>query len=182
MYIVKKKILLISITVFALACSMYVVFLMCAASVEYGIVLIQEEQLDHYTKMHEKIRRVDMIIQQEMPASLAVIQTSKKISNSEKSAMMEQLRTLEEIAAEIERETMYYDEDNTVHMFFPPEGRTVTYFREARNTPLYISRCVRSIEQAIFATTLTKEQKNIVQENMMLLQEELRRLSVIANY
>lgn len=161
---------------------MYMVFLMCTASVEYGIFLIQEEQLDHYVKMHEKINRVDMLMQKEIPASLVVIQTSKKISNSEKSTVMEQLRTLEEIASEIERETMYYDEDNTVHMFFPPEGRTVTYFQEARNTPLYISRYVRSMEQAIFATTLTKDQKNIVQENMILLQEELRRLSVIANY
>ena len=161
---------------------MYVVFSMCTVSVEYGIFLIQEEQLDHYTKMHEKIRRVDMLMQKEIPASLVVMQTSKKISNSEKSVIMEQLRTLEEVAAEIERETMYYDEDNTVHMFFPPEGRTITYFQEARNTPLYISRCVRSMEQVIFATTVTKDQKNMVQENMVLLQEELRRLSVIANY
>jgi hypothetical protein len=179
---VKKKILLIAGTVFAMACSMYMVFVMCNAGLEYGVFLIHQEQEDHYNIMHAKMMRLHMTVDDVQTLHILLMNAKTKMTDHDKEEFMRQLRTLDEIAAQIDRETIYYDEDNTVHMFFPPQGRTVAYFDEARNTPLYIRQYIRSVEQAVFAPNITKGQKSMIQENMDLLQEEMNRLSMIATY
>ncbi|MFA5986116.1 MAG: hypothetical protein WC819_02080 [Parcubacteria group bacterium] len=177
-----KKILLITGILFAGACTIYIVFLMCNAGLAYGELLIREEQQDHYNIMHAKMTRLYTMVNEMQTSQALLMNVKTKMTDSDKEEFMRQLRTLDEIAAQIDRETIYYDEDNSVHMFFPPQGRTVAYFDEARNTPLYIRQYIRSMEQAVFAPTITKEQKTMIQKNMDLLQEEIDRLSMVAAY
>jgi hypothetical protein len=133
------------------------------------------EQQDHYYKMNKEIRRMQgaMI---DIDEYVEIMQ--KRIpTEKEREEILKQLRNMEEISLNISRQTGFYQEDTTVHLFFEPSDDIVSYFNQTRNTPLFVERFVRSMEQGVFANSyLSKVKRKMILENYELLQKELEDL------
>ena len=172
----KRKILIIAIGI-ALGTTSFLVAATWQHACDYVTLLIVEEQRDHYVRMHEHVVRLQHKVRY-MEGDVMLIQ-NEKLTSEQKQQIQEDLRDIEEIGAQISRRMIYYDEDNTVHMFFAPEERVVSLFKETYNTPLYINRFVRVAEQGLFATSLTKDQKSVIGELFRELQQETERLNSI---
>ncbi len=173
----KKKIILISAIIFLSVFTIGAVALACRAGMDYVTILVIAEQKDHYDKMYEPVHLLDQEVQN-MQDELAILQKSK-LTDDQKKDLAERLRYLEELGLQIDRRLIYYNEDNTAHMFFPPAGEIVSYFNEAHNTPIYVNRCVRAVEQGLFAQYVTSSQKKIIGEDCQFLVGEMERLKLI---
>ncbi len=166
-----KHILLSVIVIASLCFTSYIVALSIQSGIDYIVELIILEQNDHYNKMRRNIADLDY--------ALNVFQKNiynlqkKQLAEDEKKIIRKQLRDLEEIGLNISRETSFYQEDNTVHFFFEPKEYIFKYFNNTRNTPLFINRFVRVMEQGLFVKNITKEQKNMIMENYNLLLKEI---------
>jgi hypothetical protein len=168
---ISKSIVLVVITIMSLCFVSYIVALACQNGFDYARELIVFEQEDHYIKMKKHIERLDYAIN-DFEKIVDNIENNK-LTQDDRKSIQKQLRELEEIKLNISRETLFYQEDNTVHWFFTPRNEIVDYFGRTRNTPLYIDRFVRSIELGLFEKQLTKNQKEIIKKNYELLCKEL---------
>ena len=173
----KKKIILISVIILVSIATVIAVALASRVGMDYVTILVIAEQRDHYDRMYEPVHKLDQEVQK-MQEELTIMQ-KRKLTDDQKKDLAERLRYLEELGLQIDRRLIYYNEDNTAHMFFPPAGEIVAYFNEAHNTPIYVNRCVRAIEQGIFAQYVTPSQKKIIDEDNQLLIEEMDRLKLI---
>lgn len=168
-----KKILLCGAIIVAGATSLYVVFVASEVGGAYVVELIRDEQHDHYRKMNHNVVALAHAHARMQTSVDKMIRT--RLTQDDKELIREDLRQMEEIGLNMSRETFFYNEDTTVHLFFAPEAYVVTYFDQTRNTPLYIERFVRVMEQGLFAQYLTREQKETIAQNYALLSEELER-------
>lgn len=174
MKIKMKKIVLIAITVVAFCTTAAIVALTCQKGIDYVRELIVMEQADHYEKMQFEIKRLHRAVT-DIDEYVQIIQ-KRILSADEKEVVAKQLRNMEEISLNISRQTGFYQEDTTVHFFFTPNDKIVSYFNQTRNTPLFVERFVRATEQGLFDGYLTKNKKDMILENYELLQLELEDL------
>lgn len=167
-----KYILLGIVTIVSLCVTVYIVALSVQAGFDYVTELIILEQNDHYNKMQKNIIRLDGAVGA-LQGDVDNLQ-KKQLTQEEKKLMTKELRDLEEIGLNISRETGFYQEDTTVHFFFEPEEEIIEYFNRTRNTPLFIDRFVRAIEQGLFEDYMTQKQKRMIMENYKLLRTEIK--------
>jgi hypothetical protein len=170
-----KKIILIIAIIVALCSTVLIVAFALNTGIAYVTDLIIMEQQDHYYKMNKEIKRMQgaMI---DIDEYVEIMQ--KRIpTEKEREEILKQLRNMEEISLNISRQTGFYQEDTTVHLFFEPSDDIVSYFNQTRNTPLFVERFVRSMEQGVFANSyLSKVKREMILENYELLQKELEDL------
>jgi len=167
-----KYILLSVVTVVSLGITAYIVALGCQSGFDYVTELITLEQRDHYIKMQKHIVRLDRAVNA-LQSDIDNLQ-KKQLSQDEKELMKKSLRDLEEIGLNISRETGFYQEDTTVHFFFAPKNEIVEYFSRTRNTPLFIDRFVRAMEQGMFEQYMNREQRKIIMKNYESLHKEIK--------
>lgn len=171
MKIKAKKIILIISVIIALLSTAVIVALTSQKGIDYVTDLIVMEQADHYGKMQSEIKRLQHAVK-DIDEYLQIMQ-KRVLSSDEKEIVAKQLRHMEEISLNISRQTGFYQEDTTVHFFFTPNDNIVSYFNQTRNTPLFVERFVRAIEQGLFDGYITKNKKNTILKNYELLQSEL---------
>lgn len=169
-----KKILLGGAILIAFVTMIHIVFLASESGGIYIVTLVRDEQNDHYQQMQKNV--LDLThVHKKMESSVDLI-TTRRLTVDEKDQIREDLRYIEEIGLNMSRESLFYSEDTTVHLFFTPEAPIVKYFDQTRNTPLYIERFVRAMDHGLFVSYLTREQKDMIIQNYMLLTEELARI------
>ncbi len=173
----KKFILIVAICV-ASGTTIYVAQEASRVAIAYATDLIIAEQYDHYDDMQQHISAVRDVFT-DMQEIVTDVQDTRIVTQEQREMIAKKLRHLEELRLQVDREKMYYDEDNSVHMFFPPDGLIVEYFNEAHNTPLYIDRFVRSMEHVTLVTYPTSIQRESLQEQTDLLAAELEKLQRI---
>ncbi|XLQ19822.1 MAG: hypothetical protein ACKUBY_04500 [Candidatus Moraniibacteriota bacterium] len=170
----KKKIFIISFICVCFVTTSIVVALVCQNGLEYVSMIVVSEQEDHYNKMNKNI--IDLqIIQKDFEEYIDIL-NEKQFSKQEKEDIGVALRDLEEIALNISKQTGFYQEDTTVHMFFSPDYKIIKYFDDTRNTPLFINRFVRSFENGLFENYISKNQKEDITNTFKLLEEEIESL------
>ena len=169
---IKIKYIVLSIVVMvSLVVTSFIVAMGIQSGIDYVTTLIVLEQNDHYTKMQKNIFRLKSAVET-LQDDMSTLE-KKQLTKEETKSIKKQLRDLEEIGLNISRETGFYQEDTTVHIFFEPKDEIITYFDKTRNTPLYIDRFVRSAERGLFENVLTKQQRRIVIENYEFLKAEV---------
>lgn len=169
----KRKIFIVTIAI-ALGTTSFLVAAVVQRAYEYAILLIVQEQRDHYMQMSSRTIALERAVNN--ITENATLLQKQKMTPEQKKDMTQQLYALEELGTQVTRRMVYYDEDNTVHMFFAPEDFVVALFAETYNTPLKVEQFVRTAEQGLFATSLTKDQKAAIGESFRALQEEVARL------
>jgi len=172
---IKFKYILLSIaTVVSFGITAYIVALGVQSGFDYVTELIILEQNDHYNKMQKNIIRLDRVVSA-LQSNVDNLQ-KRQLNQDEKKLMKKLLRDLEEIGLNISRETGFYQGDTTVHFFFPPEDKIVEYFNSTRNTPLFIDRFVRTMEQGLFEDYMTRKQGEMIMEDYEFLRAEVKNM------
>lgn len=141
---------------------------------EYVTELVRGEQEDHYQKLQEQVLVLSATYD-DLQVYLDALQ-ERRLTPAEKKEATVLLNHLEEIGLNISRRTLFYYEDNTAHFFFAPRAEILRYFDEARNTPLYIDRCVRFAEAGLTIPNPSQTQKQSLRENCDALAQEVERL------
>ncbi len=169
-----KKNILIIIIICIFCVTVTITALATRAVADYVIARIIAEQNDHYYTMRENIVDLKRAIKKIEP--LVARMQKHTLTQKEKEDVRSQLRAMEEIALRIARETSFYDEDTTVHLFFSPRAQIVAYFANTHSIPLHVERFVRIMEEGLFRNYLTRDQKATILESFTLLKEEVEKL------
>ena len=171
----KKKNIIYSICIIiAFSVTAVIVALASQSGGDYIVELVRAEQKDHYEKLDNHTRELAQVfVELEEYAEIA---DKKRLSDDEKEEVEKILRHMEEIGLNIARRNIFYAEDTTAHFFFAPNQYIVDYFEEAKNTQLYVDRCVRFVETGLTIPYPTQKQKDSVREHCGLLADEIERL------
>ncbi|PID51798.1 MAG: hypothetical protein CR972_05300 [Candidatus Moraniibacteriota bacterium] len=140
----------------------------------YIVELVRAEQEEHYHKMRADIAALSAV-QGDVLAYVDIMQV-RQLTGDEQKTVAEILRQIEENGLSIARHTLFYFEDTTVHMFFPPRAEIERIFDEAHNTQLYVNRCVRFVEMNVYNANASRAQKEMMRKNCALLSDEIARL------
>lgn len=170
----KRKIIYIICIIIAFGVTAVIVALASRSGGDYVADLVHMEQDEHYTKLRDHTQELSRAFEQ-LEVYSGIID-ERRLTVEEKEDIGRILRDMEEAGLNISRRNMFYVEDTTVHMFFAPEQKIIDYFDEARNTQLYIERCVRFAEAGLSIPYPTKTQKDSVREQCGLLADEIERL------
>jgi len=171
-----KYILLSIVTAMSLGITVYIIVLGVQSSFDYITELVVLEQNDHYDKMQKHMMRLDNAVH-ELQDDIDSLRKRQLDTEEDKKLFKKALRNLEEIGLNISRETGFYQEDTTVHIFFEPRGEIIKYFDKTRNTPLYISRFVRGSEMGLFEKNISRKQVDMIIENFENLQSEIESIN-----
>jgi hypothetical protein len=174
-----KKYTMLCAVVCAIVATSYVVALAAQAGIDHVTILIRLEQKDHYERMHDRI----VLLRRAVADMDTVVEDAQagRLTAEERAEISEKLRHIEEISLQVTQRTIYYNEDNTAHMFFAPSDTIDAYFDEVYNTPLYVGRFVRSMEDIVTVQYPTAAQKELVAQNYDLLVQELKKARSIEN-
>ena len=115
----KRKLSIIAVGV-ALGTVSFLVAAAYQQTVNYITDLIVMEQRDHYVQMRTHVDRLRTVMVR-VESDVELLSDKKPLTGEDREQIARDLRTLEEIGVQIERRKIYFDEDNTVHMFFAPE-------------------------------------------------------------
>jgi hypothetical protein len=170
----KKKYIMICVVVVMLVITSIVVGYAAQAFQLYIKTVIQLEHQEHYEKLRDHTWELARAFE-----ALSVYDDlieKRLLKDEEKEDVKSILRNMEEAGLNISRRNLFYAEDTTAHMFLVPTKNIVDFFDEARNTELYIERCVRFVETGLTLPYPSQKQKESVREQCGLLAEEIERL------
>lgn len=158
----------------ALGTTSYLVAAVCQGIYDHATLLIVAEQRDHFVQMRQQTIALDRMIAQ-IGDDVSAMERGRMTAD-QKAQMAEKLRALEEISSQIAQQNIAYEEDNSAHMFIAPEVEVAALFAQTYNSTLYIGRFVRVAEHGLFASTLTKDQKNMIRITYDALRKEAQSL------
>ncbi len=137
--------------------------------------LVRAEQDDHDRILRARVMELARAMAN-CEKVIAEIDEKQTLSSSDRKKILMSFRDLEECGLGMSRRMIFYAEDTTAHMFFAPTQRTTDFFTQARNTQLYVNRCVRSVETICATDRPTQAQKDVMHLQCDALREEITRL------